>query len=290
MTGAAPPGCSAWTCCARASAPGHELVGVDLPELDITDAERRAGGARAGRDPTPSLNCAAWTDVDGAETHVEQAHAVNADGAGNLARAAAQAESAARARVHRLCLRRGGVRGRQRRAARVRRVRPDRAAIGVRPEQARRRAPGAGGLAAPHRRAQRLAVRDRRAQLRRDDAHARRTSATRCRWSPTRSAARPGPATSRLRCLGCSSAASAGLVHLAGSRTGVVERLRRRDLPPGRGRLPRRGGHDGARWQRPAPRPAWSVLESEREDVLPLPPWQDGLAGYLAARAGMMRA
>jgi dTDP-4-dehydrorhamnose reductase len=41
---------------------------------------------------------------------------------------------------------------------------------------------------------------------------------------------------------------------------------------------------------RPAPRPAWSVLESQREDVLPLPPWQDGLAGYLAARAGTMRA
>jgi dTDP-4-dehydrorhamnose reductase len=40
---------------------------------------------------------------------------------------------------------------------------------------------------------------------------------------------------------------------------------------------------------RPAPRPAWSVLESEREDVLPLPPWQDGLAGYLAARAGIVR-
>ncbi len=40
---------------------------------------------------------------------------------------------------------------------------------------------------------------------------------------------------------------------------------------------------------RPAPRPAWSVLESEREDVLPMPPWQDGLAGYLAARNGMMR-
>ena len=41
---------------------------------------------------------------------------------------------------------------------------------------------------------------------------------------------------------------------------------------------------------RPAPRPAWSVLESERDDVLPLPPWQDGLAGYLAARAGLTRA
>jgi dTDP-4-dehydrorhamnose reductase len=45
-----------------------------------------------------------------------------------------------------------------------------------------------------------------------------------------------------------------------------------------------------AQMARPAPRPAWSALESERDDVLPLPPWQDGLAGYLAARAGMMRA
>ena len=43
---------------------------------------------------------------------------------------------------------------------------------------------------------------------------------------------------------------------------------------------------DGA----PGAAPAWSALESERDDVLPLPAWQDGLAGYLAARAGMMRA
>ena len=41
---------------------------------------------------------------------------------------------------------------------------------------------------------------------------------------------------------------------------------------------------------RPAPRPAWSALRSEREDVLPMPPWQDGLAGYLAQRAGIVRA
>lgn len=45
-----------------------------------------------------------------------------------------------------------------------------------------------------------------------------------------------------------------------------------------------------AEMARPAPRPAWSALESERDEVLPLPPWQDGLAGYLAARAGMMRS
>ena len=40
---------------------------------------------------------------------------------------------------------------------------------------------------------------------------------------------------------------------------------------------------------RPAPRPAWSALASERDEVLPMPPWQDGLAGYLAARAGIIR-
>ena len=45
-----------------------------------------------------------------------------------------------------------------------------------------------------------------------------------------------------------------------------------------------------AQMARPAPRPAWSALESEREDVVPMPDWRDGLAGYLAARAGMMRA
>jgi dTDP-4-dehydrorhamnose reductase len=41
---------------------------------------------------------------------------------------------------------------------------------------------------------------------------------------------------------------------------------------------------------RPAPRPTYSALASERGDVLPMPPWQDGLAGYLAARAGVIRA
>jgi dTDP-4-dehydrorhamnose reductase len=33
---------------------------------------------------------------------------------------------------------------------------------------------------------------------------------------------------------------------------------------------------------RPAPRPAWSVLASERDDVPVLPSWREGLAAYLA--------
>ncbi len=32
---------------------------------------------------------------------------------------------------------------------------------------------------------------------------------------------------------------------------------------------------------RPAPRPAWSVLGTERADTPVLPAWQDGLAAYL---------
>jgi dTDP-4-dehydrorhamnose reductase len=36
---------------------------------------------------------------------------------------------------------------------------------------------------------------------------------------------------------------------------------------------------------RPAPRPAFSVLASERADAPRLPDWREGLAAYLAARA-----
>jgi dTDP-4-dehydrorhamnose reductase len=36
---------------------------------------------------------------------------------------------------------------------------------------------------------------------------------------------------------------------------------------------------------RPAPRPAYSVLRSERDYGFELPPWQEGLASYLAERA-----
>jgi dTDP-4-dehydrorhamnose reductase len=35
---------------------------------------------------------------------------------------------------------------------------------------------------------------------------------------------------------------------------------------------------------RPAPRPAYSVLASQREHAIELPSWQDGLSGYLAQR------
>jgi dTDP-4-dehydrorhamnose reductase len=80
-----------------------------------------------------------------------------------------------------------------------------------------------------------------------------------------------------------------GLVHLAGTGTVswngfAAEIFRQAELPC------RVEEASSVEMARPAPRPAWSAIESERADVIPLPPWQDGLAGYLAARAGMIRA
>src|SRR5271154_6978260 len=66
---------------------GYELTGLTHSELDVTDpaAVERAVARVA---PDAVVNCAAWTDVDGAETHRQEARAVNVDGASHLARGA----------------------------------------------------------------------------------------------------------------------------------------------------------------------------------------------------------
>ena len=73
-----------------AEAAGHETVGLTHEDADILDhgAIERAVGASA---PEVVVNCAAWTDVDGAEASPEKAHRVNATAAGNVATAAASA-------------------------------------------------------------------------------------------------------------------------------------------------------------------------------------------------------
>jgi dTDP-4-dehydrorhamnose reductase len=68
---------------------GHDVVGFGRAEMDVSD------GASVGRRlelerPDVVINCAAWTDVDGAEEAEEAAFAVNGAGAGNLAAAAAR--------------------------------------------------------------------------------------------------------------------------------------------------------------------------------------------------------
>jgi dTDP-4-dehydrorhamnose reductase len=71
---------------------GHEPVTLARAELDITDAAAVRAAVTAAR-PDAVINCAAWTNVDGAESAREQARAVNGAGAGHVA-AAAQAAGA----------------------------------------------------------------------------------------------------------------------------------------------------------------------------------------------------
>jgi dTDP-4-dehydrorhamnose reductase len=69
---------------------GHEVVALARAELDIADGEAvRAAVTRAH--PDAILNCAAYTNVDGAEADPDGAGAVNATGPGLLAEAAAAA-------------------------------------------------------------------------------------------------------------------------------------------------------------------------------------------------------
>jgi dTDP-4-dehydrorhamnose reductase len=70
-----------------AGAAGLDAVALSRGDLDITDfaAVERAVAEAA---PQVVINCAAWTDVDGAESSEVEALAVNGPGAGNVARAA----------------------------------------------------------------------------------------------------------------------------------------------------------------------------------------------------------
>jgi dTDP-4-dehydrorhamnose reductase len=67
---------------------GHDVVGFGHTELDITDERALARKVDLER-PDVVINAAAWTDVDGAETAEEAATAVNGEGAGKVAAAAA---------------------------------------------------------------------------------------------------------------------------------------------------------------------------------------------------------
>ena len=69
---------------------GHEVRGCVRAELDVTDAGATRRAVVAAR-PHAVVNCAAYTDVDGAEADWQAADAVNAGGAGNVASAAAEA-------------------------------------------------------------------------------------------------------------------------------------------------------------------------------------------------------
>lgn len=64
---------------------GHEAVGVDIEEMDITDA--KSVTAVIGKVcPDAVVHCAAWTAVDAAEDNIEKVRLVNAVGTENIAK------------------------------------------------------------------------------------------------------------------------------------------------------------------------------------------------------------
>jgi dTDP-4-dehydrorhamnose reductase len=76
-----------------ADAAGHELVALGIEDVDVVDPAAVAAVVSGSR-PDVVLNCAAYTDVDGAESEERTAMRVNAEGARNVAAAAAGAGAA----------------------------------------------------------------------------------------------------------------------------------------------------------------------------------------------------
>jgi dTDP-4-dehydrorhamnose reductase len=69
---------------------GEDLTPLTRADLDVTDPAAAAKAVRAVK-PHVVVNCAAWTAVDAAEDHEEEALAINGQGAANLAAACAEA-------------------------------------------------------------------------------------------------------------------------------------------------------------------------------------------------------
>lgn len=265
----------------------HELILIDLPELDITDEPAVIAFYERER-PEATINCAAWTDVDGAESNREAAHAVNAQGAGNLARAAAHIDSpllhistdyvfdgtapldtAGRPRpyVESDATAPRSVYGDTKLAGEHQVLAASSAHTVV-------RTAWLYGIDGPNFVATMLRLAGEREAVQVVDDQI---------GSPTWSG-HLAPAI-----LGLLERQVTGLVHLTGagsvSWNGFAKEIFRQAEMDCRVEAA-----TTAEMARPAPRPAWSAMESEREDVLPMPEWRDGLAGYMAARNGIARS
>jgi dTDP-4-dehydrorhamnose reductase len=252
---------------------GHEVAAWDLPECDLTDAHATLDAIRR-LDPRAVVNCAAYTNVDGAESDEATAERVNADAAGNLARACKAA------------------------GARLVHVSTDYVFDGTKREPwIESDAPnplGAYGRTKLHGEEQVTAELGDHAIVRTAwlfGPHGPNFVATMLRLagdndevsvvtdqvgSPT-FAGHLAPAL-----VDMAERSDTGIFHGAGAGSCSwyeltleafdMARVGCRVLPT-----------TSDRFQRPAPRPAYSVLGSEREHPITLPPWQDGVRAHLAA-------
>jgi dTDP-4-dehydrorhamnose reductase len=260
---------------------GHDVVALARAELDVTDADHVTRIVSAA-EPRAVINCAGFTDVDGAEGNEARALRVNGDGARHVAHAAAEA------------------------GARVVHVSTDYVFDGtkrapwlesdpVAPLQAYGRTKLAGERAVAEANPEHAIVRagwlfgaggrnfaDTMLGLiaERDEVEVVADQAGRPTWTGHLAPALVELAERR---------GDVGVFHAAGPgqctwyefAVEIAHRARAgaRVVPT---------THE--RFVRPARRPAYSVLGTEREPGVVLPAWQDGLAAYLDERAGRVAA
>jgi dTDP-4-dehydrorhamnose reductase len=260
---------------------GHDVIALTRAELDVTDAPNVARIVAAAG-PRAVVNCAAFTDVDGAEASEARALRVNGDGAGNVARAAAEV------------------------GARVVHVSTDYVFDGTKgapwlesdpvgPLQAYGRTKLAGERAVAEACREHTIVRagwlfgaggrnfaDTMLDLlgERDEVEIVADQAGHPTWTGHLAPALVELAE-RTGDVGVFHAAGPGqctwyefaveIAHRAGAGTRIVPTT-------------------SERFARPARRPAYSVLGTERDPGVVLPAWQDGLAAYFEERAGRVPA
>ncbi len=257
---------------AAAERAGHEVDPLARGDLDIRDADA-VHAAIAAAAPDAVVNCAAWTDVDGAEADEAAATRLNGAAAGHVA-AAAAAAGAFTVQVSTDYVFDGTG------------TEPYTESAATAPVGAYGRSKLAGELAVAAAAPEAHAI-VRTAWL--FGRHGGNFVATMLRLASERDALTV--VDDQVGCPTFTGHLAEALVTVAEGRLGGVRHVAGagacswydlaaatfaatgRQVALTRGRTADLG--------RPAPRPAFSVLRSERPDTPVLPPWQDGLTAYL---------
>jgi dTDP-4-dehydrorhamnose reductase len=260
---------------AAAEAAGHDVIALTRRDLDLTHPSLVRAAVQSAR-PDSVVNCAGWTDVDGAEAAEEQATRVNGAGAGAVA-AAAAGVGAHTVQVSSDYVFEGTA------------SEPYTETSPTGPRSAYGRSKLAGERAVAE--ASPLAAIVRSSWL--FGVHGHNFVATMLRLARERDAV--SVVDDQVGCPTFTGHLAGALVEVAGRRlTGVLHvagtgscswcELARAtfELAGADCRVEPVGT---AEVRRPAPRPAWSVLCSTRPDAPRLPTWRDGLEAYLAAAA-----
>jgi dTDP-4-dehydrorhamnose reductase len=251
---------------AAAESAGHDVTGLARRDLDITDPDAVRAAVAAAR-PDAVINCAAWTDVDGAEEHEADALRINGTGAGNVAAAAPYVVHVSSDYVFE-----GSA------------TLPYREADATAPAGAYGRSKLAGEVL--------VAAAGDHAIVRSAwlfGIHGSNFVATMLRLGEDRD--KVNVVADQFGCptfTGHLAAALvdiaerrlSGILHVAGGGSCSWHELAQATFDEA-GLDCRAAPVTTAEFPRPAPRPAWSVLGSTRPDAPVLPPWRDGLSAYL---------